>query len=308
MNVIGVKFTQAGKIYYFDPNGKTVTADDRVIVETSRGVEMGIVAFGNTDIDKSEFDKPIKPIIRIATDMDLKTYEDNKTKAAKAFDVAAEKIRQHKLDMKLVDVEYTFDRSKILFYFTSDGRVDFRELVKSLAGTFRARIELRQIGVRDQAKHMGGYGICGCGLCCNKFLDDFYPVSIKMAKEQGLSLNSQKISGVCGRLMCCLQYEQGTYEELGKGLPRHGAVVKTPDGVGMVVDVNTLKQSLRVRLDKDDTGFRVYPASEISVIKAAAPEREDNSGRNGKRCKSCKSGNEPGNKTVEPVSEPDDSL
>ena len=275
MEVIGVRFNDAGKIYYFTPEGKTVAPGDKVIVETSRGVELGSVAFGNTTIDKSEFDKPVKPIMRVATEVDLKTNEDNKVKAQKAFGVAVEKIRQHKLDMKLVDVEYTFDRSKILFYFTSDGRVDFRELVKSLAGTFRARIELRQIGVRDQAKHMGGYGICGCGLCCGKFLGDFYPVSIKMAKEQGLSLNSSKISGVCGRLMCCLQYEQSTYDELGKNMPRAGSVVKTPDGTGTVVDVNTLKQTLRVKLDKEDAPPKPYAATDVKVIKAAVLDADD---------------------------------
>lgn len=220
--IIGVRFNSAGKAYYFDPCGMKLSVGTMVIVETARGVEMGKVSIPNRQVSSDELKSPLKKIIRVATDEDKKQLEENTVKEKEAFKTANELIKEHKLDMKLIDVEYTFDRSKILFYFTADGRVDFRELVKSLASVFRTRIELRQIGVRDEARQLGSIGICGRFLCCSTFLDDFRPVSIKMAKEQGLSLNPTKISGVCGRLMCCLQYEQNAYEDALKSMPPRG--------------------------------------------------------------------------------------
>ena len=218
--VVGIRFKEVGKVYYFDPDGKTFEKGDRAIVETARGVECGEVTMGNSVVDDSEIVKPLKSVIRAATKADLERVKENAEKEKKAFSVCEEKILKHKLDMKLVNVEYTFDGGKILFYFTADGRVDFRELVKDLASVFRTRIELRQIGVRDEAKMLGGFGICGRPFCCKTFLGDFQPVSIKMAKEQGLSLNPVKISGTCGRLMCCLKYEQDAYEHLLRHTPK----------------------------------------------------------------------------------------
>ena len=250
MEVVGIRFKEVGKIYYFDPQDIDFKKGDHAIVETVRGIECGEVAMENREIDDEEIIKPLKPIIRLATDEDLKTVESNKIKEQEAFEICLKKIAAHKLDMKLVDVEYTFDGSKVLFYFTSDGRVDFRELVKDLASVFRIRIELRQIGVRDESKMKGGLGICGRPFCCNSFLGDFQPVSIKMAKEQGLSLNPTKISGTCGRLMCCLKYEQNAYEHLLHVTPKVGAIVDTPQGKGTVVEVNLLKGILKIRLDR----------------------------------------------------------
>ena len=238
--VIGVRFKDVGKIYYFDPSGKKLAIGDRVVVETVRGVECGSVAMANRVIADENIVKPLKKLIRTATWEDLETLRRNAEKEKQAFAICEQKIAHHKLAMKLVEVEYAFDGSKILFYFTADGRVDFRELVKDLASVFRTRIELRQIGVRDETKMMGGIGVCGRPLCCSTFLGEFQPVSIKMAKEQGISLSPTKISGACGRLMCCLKYEQEAYEELIRTTPKIGAYVQTPDGKGVVTDLNLL--------------------------------------------------------------------
>ena len=241
LNIVGVRFKKVGKVYHFDPAGIELKVGDTVVVETTRGIEMGEIAVGIHEADESIIKKPLRPVIRIATEEDFKVLEENKKKEAEAFKVCCEKIKKHGLEMKLVEVEYTFDNSKILFYFTADGRIDFRELVKELATVYRTRIELRQIGARDESKTLGSIGICGRGLCCAQFLGEFEPVSIKMAKEQGLSLNPTKISGSCGRLMCCLKFEQDVYEDLLKVTPRTGSVVETPDGVGTVEYVNLLK-------------------------------------------------------------------
>jgi len=249
--VVGVKFKPEGRIYYFDPLGKTYNEEDRVIVETSRGIECGTVASSNHEVADDTIIKPLKRVVRIATDQDLKRAEDNRRREKEAFPVCEQKIAEHGLDMKLVDVECSFDNSKLLFYFTSDGRVDFRELVKDLAAHFRTRIELRQIGVRDEAKMLGGLGICGQPFCCSRFLSDFQPVSIKMAKEQGLSLNPTKISGTCGRLMCCLKYEQDAYEYLNKLTPRQGSHVRTRMGEGVVTDANPLTGIIHVKVGED---------------------------------------------------------
>ncbi len=266
--VIGVRFKDVGKIYYFDPNGTELNVGDRVIVETSRGIECGIVAMPNREVSDKSVTAPLKKMIRVATEADLKKVEENRKKEKKAFAVCEQKIKQHKLDMKLVNVEYTFDNNKILFYFTADGRVDFRELVKDLAYVFKTRIELRQIGVRDEAKMMGGIGICGRPFCCNTFLGEFQPVSIKMAKEQGMSLNPVKISGSCGRLMCCLKYEQDVYTSLLKTTPKIGAIVDTPEGKGNVIDVNILTGILTVSMHKSpDAAPRTFKVSEVRIIK-----------------------------------------
>ncbi len=248
--VIGVRFKEVGKIYYFDPAGHTLKKGQKVIVETVRGIECGECAAANTQVPEESLVKPLKSIIRIATPEDKKVLISNKEKEKRAFQICLEKIEHFKLDMSLVEVEYTFDGSKILFFYTAPERVDFRELVKSLAGIFKVRIELRQIGVRDEAKMLGGLGVCGRPFCCKEFLNDFQPVSIKMAKEQGLSLNPVKISGTCGRLMCCLKYEQDSYEYLLRSTPKTGAIVDTPDGRGEVVDVNILTGMLKIRLDR----------------------------------------------------------
>ncbi len=268
--VVGVRFKEVGKVYYFDPDGKLYKKGDRVIVETARGVECGEIAMENRDVSDSEIVKPLKRIIRAANESDLRTVQENKEKEQKAFAIGEEKIRAHNLEMKLVDVEYTFDGSKILFYFTADGRVDFRELVKDLAGVFRTRIELRQIGVRDESKMVGGFGICGRPFCCNSFLGDFQPVSIKMAKEQGLSLNPVKISGTCGRLMCCLKYEQEAYEHLLRHTPKIGAIVETREGRGTVVDNNLLTGMLKIRLDRrPDAAPVLIERHEVKLIRDA---------------------------------------
>ena len=251
--VIGVRFKEVGKVYYFDPEGHPMNVGDRVIVETARGVECGIVATANKVVNDEDIVHPLKKIMRIATEEDLKHIEENKKKEKKAFAICLKKIEEHNLDMKLVEVEYTFDNNKVLFYFTSDGRVDFRALVKDLASVFRTRIELRQIGVRDEAKMLGGIGVCGRPLCCASYLGEFQPVSIKMAKEQNLSLNPTKISGVCGRLMCCLKHEEETYEELNRRLPSVGDHVTTEDGLkGEVSSVNVLRQLVKVIVEVGD--------------------------------------------------------
>ena len=266
--VIGVRFKEVGKVYYFDPNGIQMKKGDMAIVETARGVECGEVAMENREIEDKDIVHPLKKMIRKATQGDLKKVEENRKKERHAFEICEKKILDHKLEMKLVDVEYTFDNNKILFYVTAGGRVDFRELVKDLASVFRTRIELRQIGVRDEAKMMGGLGICGRPFCCTSFLGEFQPVSIKMAKEQGLSLNPVKISGTCGRLMCCLKYEQAAYSDLLRTTPKNGAVVNTPEGRGVVVDVNLLTGMLKVRMDRaPEAAPMSFHAKQVKVIK-----------------------------------------
>lgn len=246
--VVSVKFKDTGKSYFFEPAGKTVKLGDKVVVETQNGNELGTISEEAHIVEDSTLTLPLKKVVRIATDKDLKKVEENKKKADEAFKICEELIENHQLDMKLVEVEYYFDGGKIVFFFTSDGRVDFRELVKDLAARFHTRIELRQIGVRDEAKMLGGLGICGQPYCCKRFLNDFESVSIKMAKEQGLSLNPTKISGSCGRLMCCLKYEEDAYSYLASITPRVGSTVKTPDGVGTVTDVNLVTGNLFVKL------------------------------------------------------------
>ena len=264
--VIGVRFRENGKIYFFDPLDFNVEVGNFVIVETARGVEYGKVVLGRRSIDEDKMSSPLKPIIRIANEKDAVKYAENKEKSKKAYDLCLEKINKHGLEMKLIDAEYTFDNNKVLFYFTADGRIDFRELVKDLAAVFKTRIELRQIGVRDETKIVGGIGICGRELCCHKHLSEFVPVSIKMAKEQNLSLNPTKISGVCGRLMCCLKHEQDTYEYLNDRLPNVGDIVKTVDGKkGEVSSVNVLRQKVKliVTLEDDTKEIEEYKIEEL---------------------------------------------
>ena len=266
--VIGVRFKEVGKVYYFDPDGQTLKKGDRVIVETVRGIECGEVAMDNREINDEEIVKPLKKLIRIATDEDIAKVAENKEKEKDAFAICQKKISAHGLDMKLVDVEYTFDGGKVLFYFTADGRVDFRDLVKDLASVFKTRIELRQIGVRDEAKMLGGLGICGRPFCCNGFLGEFQPVSIKMAKEQGLSLNPTKISGACGRLMCCLKYEQPAYEHLLRITPKPGAIIETNEGAGTVVDFSLLTGMLKVQLHNNpDAPPKAFHRKDVKIVK-----------------------------------------
>lgn len=275
--VIGVRFRHAGKIYYFDPAGLEIEKGDSVIVETARGVEFGNVVLGTREIDDEKVIQPLKPVIRKATEADFATEAKNREKEKSGFDICLEKIRKHGLEMKLIECEYTFDNNKVLFYFTADGRVDFRELVKDLAAVFKTRIELRQIGVRDEAKTLGGIGICGRPLCCNTYLPDFAPVSIKMAKEQNISLNPAKISGNCGRLMCCLGNEELAYEELNAKLPGIGDHVTTEDGQhGDVASVNVLKQIVRVviTLDNGDKEARDYRPEQLSFKPRKKKERQ----------------------------------
>src|SRR6056297_768092 len=269
IKVVGVRFKDAGKIYYFDPDGKLIKDQDNVILETARGIEFGQVVVGAKLVSEDEVYQPLKKVLRIATEDDVDKNIENKRKENEAFGICLEKIEKHGLDMKLVDVEYTFDNNKIIFYFTADGRIDFRELVKDLAGIFRTRIELRQIGVRDEAKMIGGLGPCGRTLCCSTWLGDFKPVSIKNAKEQNLSLNPAKISGICGRLMCCLNYENETYEKNNEVLPNPGDKVKTPYGVGMVVDVNTLMCRVKVKFKSEKDNLeevKTFQNEEINII------------------------------------------
>lgn len=277
--VIGVRFKEVGKIYYFDPKDISFNKNDMAIVETARGVEIGDVALSNKEVNDSEIIHPLKPVIRKATKEDIKKREKNKEKEKEAFKICEEKIKKHNIEMKLTDVEYTFDNSKVLFYFTADGRVDFRELVKDLASTFKTRIELRQIGVRDEAKMLGGIGVCGKTFCCNGFLGEFQPVTIKMAKDQGLSLSPTKISGTCGRLMCCLKYEEEAYLDLIKRTPKLGAIVKTDLGKGTVVDVNLIQGIIKVKMHNtpDEALPQTFKAKDVKIIKDGfiKEEKED---------------------------------
>lgn len=275
VNVTGVRFKPGGKIYYFDHGNLTIKNNSYVIVDTARGLEFGEVAFGNKEVKESSLVLPLRQVVRIATRDDVERNSANKEKEAEAFAICQEKIQKHNLDMKLIEAQYSFDNSKLLFYFTSANRVDFRELVKDLAGVFKTRIELRQIGIRDEAKIMGGLGACGRPLCCASFLSDFVQVSIKMAKEQNLSLNSGKISGYCGRLMCCLQYEYQTYREEGAKTPSVDSTVKTKDGVGVVTESNALAGTIKVRLkDKPDSPPALYKREDVTII-ARANKKDD---------------------------------
>lgn len=273
--IIGVRFRKAGKIYFFDPAEYEIKKGDHVIVETARGIEYGLVVIGNREIEEDQVVQPLKPVIRIATKNDDQTAENNKLKEKQAFEICQKKIEKHNLVMKLIDSEYTFDNNKLLFYFTAEGRVDFRELVKDLASVFRTRIELRQIGVRDEMKIVGGIGACGRMLCCNTHLSEFIPVSIKMAKEQNLSLNPTKISGVCGRLMCCLKHEEETYEYLNKTLPNVGDKVTDPEGIqGYVHSVNVLRQMVKVIVEVDnEKEIREYKVSDLKFKMRRRKER-----------------------------------
>ena len=274
--IIGVRLKKIGKVYYFDPGKNILNVGDFVIVETSLGEEYAEVVIGNKEVTEDRIVAPLKPIKRIATDKDKKHYEDNKRKEKEAFGIAVKNMKKHKLDMNLINVEYKFDNSKILFYFTADGRIDFRDLVKDLASIFKTRIELRQIGIRDEIKRIGGCGICGRELCCCAHLSNFETVSIKMAKEQNLSLTPSKISGACGRLMCCLKYEQEAYEEKLARLPKVGAIVKTEEGEGTVENVETLKEVLKVKIvNKDETKIKKFNVKDIVVIKDAEISDED---------------------------------
>ena len=274
--IIGVRFRSAGKIYFFDPLNFEVKRNDHVIVETARGIEYGTVVGDIREVDDSEVTQPLKPVLRVATKKDDEQEQKNKEKEKDAFKICLEKIHARGLEMKLIDAEYTFDNNKILFYFTADGSIDFRELVKDLAGVFRTRIELRQIGVRDETKIRGGIGVCGRPVCCNTYLSDFIPVSIKMAKEQNLSLNPTKISGVCGRLMCCLKHEEETYEDLNRRLPGVGDYVTTPDGLkGEVQSVNVLRQLVKVIVDVDgDKEIQEYKAEDIKFKRRHRKEKQ----------------------------------
>ena len=267
IKVVGVRFKTAGKIYYFDPDDIDVKFNDFVVVETVRGIEFGHVVVGPKEIGEDEIVSPLKKVLRVALDEDFESHRENKRKAEEAIIICQEKVDEHGLRMKLVDVEYTFDNNKVIFYFTADGRVDFRELVKDLAAIFRTRIELRQIGVRDEAKAVGGVGPCGRKVCCKQFLGEFEPVSIKMAKEQSLSLNPTKISGLCGRLMCCLKYEQDTYEELLDKMPQVGAIAITKDGKGTIVKTYTLLERVKIKVTlEDDTDELLdYQIDEIQL-------------------------------------------
>jgi len=284
IKVIGVRFKKAGKIYYFDPDNIDVEKGQNVIVETARGIEFGEVVVGSKNITEEEIVAPLKKVLRIATLEDEIINKENKEKQKKAFEICLEKIEEHGLEMKLIDVEYTFDNNKVIFYFTADGRVDFRELVKDLASIFRTRIELRQIGVRDEAKMIGGIGPCGVSLCCSTWLGEFEPVSIKMAKEQSLSLNPTKISGICGRLMCCLRYEHESYTEMRKGLANPGEKVATPEGLGIVVDNSVLLESVKVRLiikedsekNELDLSDDIYIFHKSEIERIYKPEIDEN--------------------------------
>ena len=278
--MIGVRFKVTGKTYYFAPNGIESSVGEHLIVETARGIEFGETAIGNKSVPSSEIVPPLRPVVRKATREDEIRNEKNKQKEQEAFDICAKKIAEHNLDMKLVEVEYTFDNSKLLFYFTADGRIDFRDLVKDLASVFRTRIELRQIGIRDEAKMLGGLGICGRPFCCKSFLPDFVQVSIKMAKEQNMSLNSAKISGTCGRLMCCLRYEHEVYEEAIRKTPKVDSLVRTPDGNGIVCEVSPLAGMVKVNLDNEDKTVKSYHCDQIQIIRSInrnAPEDFDES-------------------------------
>lgn len=274
IKVVGVRFKKAGKIYYFDPDGLDIRKGDNVIVETIRGIEFGNAAVGIREVPEENIVAPLKKVLRVATAEDCVKYEENKSKEGEAFKICLEKIKNHDLGMKLIDVEYTFDNNKIIFYFTADGRVDFRELVKDLAAVFKTRIELRQIGVRDEAKMLSGIGPCGRSLCCATFLGEFEPVSIKMAKEQSLSLNPTKISGICGRLMCCLKYEQDVYEEVRKVLPKVGALVETGEGKGEVIESSVLYESVKVKMDSLENNMKTIKEFSMHDVKEIIPGKD----------------------------------
>ena len=276
VEVIGIRFKAGGKTYYFDPDGKQYSEGKHAIVETARGLEYGYVSQKNAIVPGTDIVPPLRKAIRTATDADKAHYEENKKKEDEAFTLCAEQIEKHKLEMKLVDAEYTFDNSKLLFYFSAEGRVDFRDLVKDLASIFRTRIELRQIGIRDEAKILGGFGVCGRPFCCSTFLPDFAQVSIKMAKEQNLSLNSSKISGACGRLMCCLRYEHEIYEEAIRAMPKNGATVYSPEGEGTVIETQPLAALVKIKMAEDESKIKVWPLEEISdrPIKRERPRKE----------------------------------
>ncbi len=285
VNVVGVRFKSAGKVYFFDPAGHVIEEGDNVIVETARGMEFGIVSSGPRNVKENDIVKPLKKVVRIANEKDIARNEENMKKRSEALRICQEKVTRHNLDMKLVDVEYTFDNNKIIFYFTADGRVDFRELVKDLASVFRMRIELRQIGVRDEAKMLGGVGCCGRGLCCHEWMNDFHPVSIKMAKTQNLSLNPVKISGICGRLMCCLKYENDVYTELKKGMPQMGDRIKIKEGVAVVTESNILEEKIKCRLIEEEadkeSGFPEKLSQEVYILgKGEIKKLEKGKGRN----------------------------
>ncbi|MBQ8840685.1 MAG: stage 0 sporulation family protein [Clostridia bacterium] len=275
--VIGIRFKDGGKTYYFEPNGNVAKITDYAVVETSRGLEFGKVACPNKMVDESELVPPLRPVVRIATQKDIATNKENKAKEAEALRICQGKIAQHQLEMKLIEAEYTFDCSKLTFYFSADGRIDFRELVKDLAAAFRTRIELRQIGIRDEAKFMGGLGACGRPFCCSTFLPDFCQVSIKMAKEQNLSLNSTKISGACGRLMCCLRFEHDTYQQEIKKTPPIDSTVKTDDGIGQVVEMSPLQGTIKVKIDENIKTYHRDNVKLISMPKAKKNDGEDSS-------------------------------
>ena len=275
VKVTGVRFKKMGKIYYFDPGELEMENGIHVVVETSRGIEYGLVVIAEKEVEEDKIVQPLKKVIRIATAEDDKTVEQNKKKEADAMEICSKKIEEHKLEMKLIDVEYTFDHNKILFYFTAEGRIDFRELVRDLASVFKTRIELRQIGVRDEAKMVGGLGVCGRVLCCNSYMGDFDPVSIKMVKEQNLSINPTKISGTCGRLMCCLKNEQAAYEALAKNAPGVGALVETPDGNGVVTSVSILKGIATVTVGEEEKQVREYKVKQLKVLKRASRKEEE---------------------------------
>lgn len=273
VTVIGVRFKKSGKIYYFDPDNIDTDGVEHVIVETARGIEFGNLVINKRQIQDDQIISPLKKVLRVATEEDVKIHQENQVKKSNAFDVCTEKIKVHKLEMKLIDVEYTFDNNKVIFYFTSDGRVDFRELVKDLASVFRTRIELRQIGVRDEAKMINGIGSCGCGLCCANWLGDFEPVSIKMAKDQNLSLNPTKISGICGRLMCCLKYEHEVYLELKKGMPHEGELVNTPEGKAIVIKTQTIRELIKVRLVLSENNGSMQLDEDVTTFKKSEVKR-----------------------------------
>lgn len=272
VEVIGIRFKDGGKVYYFDPNGCNGTLQDFAVVETARGVEFGKVCQANKLVSKNDIVPPLRPVIRIATEKDIKTNEENKRKEAEAIKVCQQKVASHGLEMKLIESEYAFDGAKLTFYFTADGRIDFRELVKDLASTFKTRIELRQIGIRDEAKFMGGLGVCGRPFCCSTFLPDFCQVSIKMAKEQSLSLNSSKISGACGRLMCCLKFEHDTYAQEIKKTPPVDSTVKTPDGTGVVTEISPLAGTVKVHINDS---IKSYHRDEVKIL--SLPKKKDDS-------------------------------
>ena len=275
VEIVGINFREAGKIYYFSPEGYKFAVGDKVIVETARGVELGVVKVANKTISSEEIVPPLKPVIRPATNADAQHHESNRAMEAEAIAICEKKVEAHGLGMKLVGAEYTFDNSKLIFYFTCESRVDFRELVRDLASTFRTRIELRQIGIRDEAKMLGGIGVCGRKLCCSGFLSDFVQVSIKMAKEQNFSLNSSKVSGTCGRLMCCLRYEHEIYEEAIKQTPPNGSVVKTADGEGVVIETKPLAKEIKVRLsDNEKETVKIFKCSDVKVLSRPSKNRD----------------------------------